>query len=278
MVSIRRRLCGTATALGGLLVVLGAPLVVSGQTDYYNTDRGRPVQIEDAYPVERHAFELQLAPLRLERASGGIYSWGIEPELAYGLLPRTQFEIGFPYTINDASRSGSSGLAGVEIGLLHNLNVETRSLPALGVGMDLLLPVGGHAPDEALGTVRGLLTRTFSFARFHVNGDYTFGGSSGTGGLRGLEVSRWLAGMAVDHTLPLRSLLMIGDVYARQPIDQAHDLEWNVSAGVRYQLSPRYALDAGLGRKLTGDDRGWFITFGTAYAFAIRSLIPGADR
>src|SRR5688500_20382202 len=61
----------------------------TAQTDYYNTDAGRPMQIEDAHPVERRAFEIQAAPLRLERSSGGTYHWGIEPELAYGILPRT---------------------------------------------------------------------------------------------------------------------------------------------------------------------------------------------
>ncbi|MDQ3950355.1 MAG: hypothetical protein M3282_08405, partial [Gemmatimonadota bacterium] len=67
-----------ALASVGALVAPAAPL--AAQTDYYNTDAGRPVQIEDAYPVERRAFEIQAAPLRLERARGGVYHWGIEPE------------------------------------------------------------------------------------------------------------------------------------------------------------------------------------------------------
>src|SRR5688500_19135766 len=66
------------------------------QTDYYNIDAGRPVTIEDAYPVERFAFELQAAPLRLARQRGGVYQWSDEPEIAYGILRRTQLEIGFP--------------------------------------------------------------------------------------------------------------------------------------------------------------------------------------
>src|SRR5215213_2714705 len=47
------------------VLVRGAP--AGAQTDYYNTDEGRPVRVEDAYPTERYAFELQLAPVRLER-------------------------------------------------------------------------------------------------------------------------------------------------------------------------------------------------------------------
>ncbi|HEU0076252.1 MAG TPA: hypothetical protein VFQ76_01310, partial [Longimicrobiaceae bacterium] len=88
-----RTLAGAAAALCALAGPLGA------QTDYYNTDKGRPVRVEDALPVERHAFELQLAPLRLERASGGVYSWELAPEIAYGILPRTQLEVGFPLAL-----------------------------------------------------------------------------------------------------------------------------------------------------------------------------------
>ncbi|MBA2669021.1 MAG: hypothetical protein H0U67_01455, partial [Gemmatimonadetes bacterium] len=41
--------------VGALALFGGAPL--AAQTDYYNTDAGRPVRIEDAHPVERYAFE-----------------------------------------------------------------------------------------------------------------------------------------------------------------------------------------------------------------------------
>ena len=82
-------LFGTAVA-AALLSVRPA----LAQTDYYNTDAGRPITVEDAYAVERFAFELQLAPLRLERAWRGVYNWGVEPEIAYGIFPRTQLEVG----------------------------------------------------------------------------------------------------------------------------------------------------------------------------------------
>src|SRR5919109_166308 len=91
-----RRFAAVRVAVGAAVAasLLTHPAVA--QTDYYNTDAGRPIRIEDAYPVERRAFEIQAAPLRLERARGGLYHWGIEPELAFGILPRTQIEVGFP--------------------------------------------------------------------------------------------------------------------------------------------------------------------------------------
>ena len=73
--SIVRSSSRVLTTVGALVSLGGFATRADAQTDYYNTDRGRPVQIEDAYPTERYAFELKLAPVRLERARGGLYRW-----------------------------------------------------------------------------------------------------------------------------------------------------------------------------------------------------------
>ena len=274
-------LCASAVsrlARIGLTFVVGliVPSVVSAQTDYYNTDAGRPVRIEDAYATERYAFELQLAPLRLERSPRGIYTWGVEPEIAYGILPRTHIEIGFPYAFIDANSGGrTSGLTGLDVSLLHNLNIETATFPAFAVVGEILAPVGGLAPDRAYGSVKGIVTRTYRWARFHVNGQYTFGSSPPATSASGTsELSRWLTGVAIDRTFPLRTLLVTGEVYASQPIHADDAVEWNAGIGLRYQLDPFFAVDVGAGRRLTGDDQAWYVTFGLARAFAIRSLMP----
>ena len=262
------------TALLAAAAVLGAtPGRLAGQTDYYNTDQARPVRIEDAYPTERYAFELQLAPLRLERAGGGVYNWEVEPEIAYGIFPRTHVEVGFPLSFVDAGGDArQEGLAGISISALHNLNVET-AFPAFGVSGAVLLPVGGLAPDGVYASVKGIATRTYSWARFHVNTEYTFGAEPDEGESAG-ERSRWMAGLAIDRTFPLRSTLVTADVFVEQPLDDDAELQWNVEAGLRRQVSPVLAFDAGIGRRITGDDQGWFVTLGSAYAFGIRSLIP----
>ena len=258
-------------------LVAAAARPAAAQTDYYNTDAGRPITIEDAYPVERRAVELQLAPLRVARARGGAYQWGIEPEVAAGILPRTQLEVGLPFAVLDeGGHRQVAGLAGVELSVLHNLNVETR-LPALALVADVLVPAGGLGPDRAYPSVKGIATKTFSRARFHVNGQYTFGerldmantpereGAGDDVGHGAAELSRWQAGVAVDRPFPLRSLLVTGELFARRPLRDGEDVEWNTGAGVRYQLSPRVAGDVGAGYRLTGDDRGWFATVGAAF-------------
>jgi Putative MetA-pathway of phenol degradation len=263
---------------------------LAAQTDYYNTDAGRPIQIEDAYATERYAFEMKLASVRLERLRGGVYNWAVEPELAYGILPRTHIEVELPLAYTDFGGNRSrSGVAGLDLSLFHNLNVETRTLPALALRADVLFPVGPLGPARTYASIKGIATRTYSSARFHVNGQYTFGSRgeiqptqsgavTASGGVGAIEVSKWLAGIAVDKTFPLRAMLITVDVFARQPIIEEDEVDYNIGTGIRYQVSPKWAIDGGAGRRLNGPGQGWFATFGTAYTFGLHSLLPRSGR
>jgi hypothetical protein len=271
-----------------LVAAVGAwPARAAAQTDYYNTDRGRPVQIEDAYATERHAFELKLAPVRVEWAAGsGNASWEVEPEIAYGLLPRTHVEIGVPVAF--ASTDGGvrrNGVAGVELSLMHNLNAETRTVPALGVRADVLAPVGPLAPERTYATFTGMLTRTLRPLRIHMNAQVTAGAAPRPSTLSLTSeqpsadaegLSRWLAGVAVDKTFPLHSVLFTAELLARQPLVRAEkDTELVAGAGLRLQASPTLALDVGLGRRIDASRGPWYATFGTVYSFGLRALMSG---
>jgi hypothetical protein len=251
---------------------------VAGQTDYYNTDASRPVVIEDAYPVERYAFEFQVAPLRMERSDAGAYHWEIEPEIAYGIFPRTQIELGIHLDVTDRDQVGRDfGVGGIDLAVLHNLNVETRTWPALALAADVIAPIGSFAPSGVYSSVKGIATRTFQWARIHVNGEYSLGPepeADETGG----DFSRWMAGFAVDRAFPIDGYLLIADAFVEQPLLADEDLEWTVEAGARYQLDPFFALDIGLGRRLTGNDPAWFVTVGAARTFGIQSLLSSVAR
>ncbi len=253
------------------------PATLAAQTDYYNTDRGRPIQVEDAYATERYAFELKLAPVRLERESGGVYNWSVEPEVAYGILPRTHVELGLPLVHHDGGAERQSGLAGLELSLMHNLNAETEGVPALGVRLDLLAPVGNLAPSRAYTSITAMATRTFPWARFHANAQYTAGSSpdaASAGDAGAAELSRWLVGGAVDRTFPLRSTLVSAELFAREPLVAGGDIALTVGIGARHQFTTAVAVDAGVGRRLNGEAPGWYVTFGSAYAFGLPFLFP----
>ncbi|MDQ6633648.1 MAG: hypothetical protein M3Z10_02710 [Gemmatimonadota bacterium] len=256
-----------------LLLATAAASRVSAQTDYYNTDRGRPVQIEDAYTTERYAMELKLAPVRLEHAGGGVYNWGVDPEIAYGILPRTQVELGLPLAYREVGGLHQSGIAGLELSAMHSFNAETESWPALALRADLLAPVGSLAPSRAYPSLTGIATRTFTWGRVHLNGTATAG--SATNGNTGADqLSRWLIGGAVDKTFPLRATLFTAEFYGRKPLIDGAPVEYTTGIGARHQISPTLALDAGVGRRLNGDAAGWYVTFGSAYAFSVASLLP----
>ncbi len=267
----------TRSMLAVALVLAAAPL--RAQTDYYNTDAGRPVLIEDAYALERRGLELQLAPVRLSRARGGVYTWGVEPSLAYGVAPRTQLEIGVPVAYVDGRGGGATGVSGVDLSMLYNLNVETQ-IPAFAIAAGVLLPAGRFGPPRAYPSLKGIMTRTFTDVRLHVNAQYTFGAALAAGAApigaasQSLELSRWIAGAAIDHAIALQSLLLTAEVYARKPLDPTEQVEWNSGVGVRYQLAPRWAMDAGVGRAINGPSQAWYLTAGGAYAFGL----PWSER
>lgn len=276
MITSFRWAARTALTVALPALAAGAPRALTAQTDYYNTDAGRPLQIEDAYAIERRAIEIQAAPLRLERSRRGVYSWGIEPEIAFGLFRRTQIEFGLPIAIIDAGVGGKTvGVTGLDASILYNLNAETR-IPALAVGASVLAPVGGLAADATYSSVKGIATKTFRWARFHVNAQYTMGkaskamvGDADAVGAGASELSRWLGGVAVDRPFPLRSMLLSAEVFTRQSMHEEEPLEWNAAIGTRVQLSPRVALDLGTGSRLSGDDKGWFATIGGAYVIGM---------
>ncbi len=268
---------------GSLLVVacVAFPTLARAQTDFYNTDRDRPLRVEDAYVTERYAAELKLASVRLQRLSGGTYNWGLEPEIAVGILPRTQLEVGLPLALIEQGSERRSGIAGLEFSAMHNFNVETEGMPALALRGDMLVPVGSLGPDRLYTSATGIATRTYRWARFHVNGQYTFGtapaaGAATSAGIGGIDVSRWLMGGAIDKSYPLESSLVTAELYGRKPLDSNSSVKYTAGAGMRVQLTPTLAADGGLGRRVNGPEQGWYATFGTAWSFGVRSLFPGA--
>lgn len=273
--SFAARLPPAVAALCAAAVLAAAP--AGAQTDYYNTDTGRPIRIEDAYATERYSLDLHLAPFTVARDRAGSYRWSVEPELAYGLLPRTQVEVGLPVALRDGSRAGSIGIEGLDLSALYNFNVETQSFPALGVRAGVRLPVGQFAPERAHATVQGMATRTFRWARFHVNSAYTFGSAPALDAPPA-ELTRWVTGVAADRTFVLQSFLVTAEVFAAEPLMRGAETEWNVGGGIRYQLTPYLSADAGLSQQLSGAERGTALTLGLARVLGVRVMPPGLGR
>lgn len=302
--------------VAGLVVLLSAALgaVAGAQPEYRNIDGGRPVRIEDAEASARHSLDFQIAPLRLDRITGGIYRWQLEPRVSYAAFPRMELELRAPFAYRESNAEPRGGLVGVGVGVFHNFLVETERMPALAAEGELLFSGGGSLTRGDTYTLRGIATRTFGRYRVHANAAYgTYrvpipspdappqipdapcAINSGSGGssqgrlaaaclatsqlaMASSEVdpggSRWLVGAAVDRTFPLRSLLLVADVFAEDYRGLDRPIDWTVEAGLRRQVALRTVLEASVGARFTGRSPGWFVSLGVATSRAARMLIP----
>ena len=254
----------------GAAVILGSS-AASAQIDYRNLDEGRPVSSEDAYVVERYAFEL-VAPYRFEAGAGGADAHTVAPELSYGIAPNLQVSLEAPVAALDRGVGHDWGLAGLELSGLYNFNTESAGLPALSLKAEVQAPVGSLGGDLWRVTVSGIVTRGFGRVRMHLNVARSLGSETG---LSPLDAGpRWAYGLAADYTVLRSSLLIIGETVVRRAVSAA-PVEVNAAAGLRWQWTPTLVLDAGIARRLrtdVGPDLG--LTIGLTHAFAIRGLMP----
>jgi hypothetical protein len=87
------------------------------------------------------------------------------------------------------------------------------------------------------------------------------------------EGKRTFVGVAVDKTFPLRSLMIVGDVYAERYTGILKAVDWTAELGVRRQFTPRAVVNAAVGRRFSGNSRAWFVSAGATMSYAFRMFI-----
>ncbi len=254
-----------------LLALLAAlPGRLAAQIDYRNLDDDRPVLTEDAYPVERYAFEF-LLPYAFEAEPGGGQVHALVPEIEYGIVRNGQLGLKAPLArVRDAG-DAEYGLAGLRLFGLYNLNSESRLLPALSARADLLLPVGSLGGDATRVSLKAIATRSWGLTRMHVNAAWTLGEEAGLAAVE--PGARWSYSLAADRTLFRQSALLVGEVAVRRSVRGA-PVEVNAAAGARYQWTPTTVLDLGVRRRLRAAGPDLAVTAGLSYAFALPGLMP----
>ncbi|MEO8090760.1 MAG: hypothetical protein ABI703_10725 [Gemmatimonadales bacterium] len=263
----------TAAVGAGLCTSFVGPL--SAQIDYRNLDDDRPVVTEDAYPVERYAFEF-LAPYRFEAEAGGDQLHIAVPEAAYGLARNAQVGLKLPLAAVDGATGTDLGLAGLRVFGLYNFNTESRWLPALSLRADATFPVGSLAGDGSRFALKAIATRSWGRMRAHLNLSRGFGSEDALSVAEPL--SRWSGSLAVDRTFFRSSILLIGEVAVSQAVRDAPTAV-NTSLGGRWQWTPTLVLDAGVTRRLRSDiGPDIALTIGLSHAFALRGLMPAGPR
>lgn len=249
----------------------------AAQIDYRNLDDERPVVTEDAYPIERYAFEV-LAPYRFERERGGNRIHQVVPEVGYSPFDNTQIGLEVPLAALEESAGSDTrwGLAGIGVYAFYNLNTEGRVLPGFAVRAEAGLPVGSLAGDATRFAVKAIATRTFGRTRLHLNALRGFGSEDNIGLMD--FTPRWRYTLAADRTFLRQSTLLVAELLTERAVRGA-EVEVNAALGLRYQWRPTLVLDAGVVRRLrnvSGPDYG--LTLGLSHAFAWRALMPSRPR
>jgi hypothetical protein len=255
-----------------LAVACAAASPLAAQVDYRNLDDHRPVRTEDAYTIERYAFEFML-PAEYGADVSGERTLVVAPEVAYGIVMNGQVGLKVPVARRqDDGAAGEWGLTGPRLFALYNLNTECPKLPGFALRTDLAIPIGGLAGSGARVSVKAMATRGWGLTRLHVNA----GASFGSGGVEAAVDAEpdWMVTAALDRTLLRHSLLVIGELAVlRAPESDATEV--TASIGARIQLTPTLVLDGGVGRRLTSDAGPDFeITVGLTHAFGIAGLMP----
>jgi hypothetical protein len=257
-------------------LALGTAGAARAQIDYRNLDDDRPVATEDAYPVERYAFEL-LAAYRFENEADGGQLHAAVPEITYGAARNLQVGLKLPFAGAEAQGSGTTwGLAGLRLFGLYNFNTESPRLPALSLRADAGFPIGGLAGDDTRFAVKAIATRSWGMTRAHLNFSRGFGPERAQAAAEALP--RWSASLALDRTLFRSSVLLVGEA-AAVGAERHAPTGVNLALGARWQWAPTLVLDLGVTRRLrAGVGPDLALTAGLSYAFAIPGLLPLAHR
>lgn len=286
------------------------------QSEYRNIESGRPVRVSDAMPTERHSLDLDLTTARVDRLSFGRYRLQVEPRISYGIFPRTDISLRTLAFYREPSAIPRGTVAGFGVGGEYLVKMESLSSPALALSGEVWVPTGPNSSRPSY-SLKGLMTRSFTSGRIHVNASY------GTFAIRipaaastlippivdgpcmvspaseelkprffctGIPIApdpanrksitalrpgmntgvHWLGGIAADHTLPLRSIIIVGDVFAERYNGIGRPTDWTAELGGRTQISPRFVADLGVGRHFHGVSTSTFATFGTTISLAVR--------
>jgi len=234
--------------------------------DHGNLDEGRPLHIQDAYPVS-------LGELVVEAGAG--FAWrrhssghGFFPvQFVYGIFPNTQLELGTtfftsPHDIDSQVKSGD-----VSVGALYNFNQETLTLPAFALKGSLQLPTGVDSSGVE-SEVTGIVTKSFHRLILSFNAGYQFIGGHNRDKRSGRYKFVFGGGYPVGAPMHTRTVLL-ADTYLEQASRRGEKKTVGGEIGLRHQLRERLVLDIGVGSEFSGpsDRSSVFLNAGFSFGF-----------
>lgn len=247
------------------LVALLLPAAAAFAVDHTNLDSGRPLRVEDAYPVAAGEFALEFgAGFAVERdRADRIFGTG---ELLYGALPNLQLGLGGfastqPDDIEEDTKSGDLQLSG-----LYNFNQETMTLPAIAAKVTLNVPTGVDSSGLDA-EFKAIFTKSIDAVSLHLNLAYEFLSGTSDGERDGRYEMALGASIPIGAPRSTRTTLL-ADIFLEEGARDGDAETLGAEVGVRFQATSRIVVDAGIGTEFAGDDRSpIFGVVGVSVAF-----------
>jgi hypothetical protein len=265
------------------VVLLAVVVPPAHAIDHKNLDEGRPLRLEDAYPIASGEWAIEAGAgftLQRQGADRGFFP----VEILYGAVSNLQVGLGStlstdPHEADEPTKSGD-----LQASVLYNFNQETLSLPAFGLKLTVNFPTGVDSSGVDV-EVKGIVTKSFDRLSVHLNAAYEFLDGSDTSA-RGVTVSsrgarlstseerdsRYKLALGASYPIgaPLHTrTTVLGDLFTEQGSRRGEDNVAGVEVGVRHQLTRRVVLDAGVGTEFAGpaDRSSFFGTVGLSWGF-----------
>ncbi len=244
-----------------LMVASGLVTTPAHALDHDNLDEGRPLRVEDAYPIPKGEIGVEAgATVHDRRGDGSGYGAGLR--LLYGAWYNAQIELGGDLAFEGSAAAATERDGAATLGLLYNFNTESLTWPAFSVRAEVAAPSG--VADAGLDASGGLIaTRTFGRWRTHLNAAYTVWGSTEAGERGGVYDAAVGLSYPLGYPMRFRETL-IADVFTRQSSADDEPDTTGFEVGMRHQFSARVVLDGGVGSELFGPDErsAWYAIAG----------------
>lgn len=231
-----------------LLLLLGSPAFAQ---EISNGEAGRPISVEDAFPVSPGSYSGSFDYAFAWRRDGVEYS-GPAVSILYGALPG--LEVGAETRVLTSPRRNASrgiGSGDLDIHLLGQAVSEARGAPAVALRFDMFLPTGFASHGLNL-SPRLLLTKSFDSVRIHANVGTTYVTSLRIGERR----SQLFAAVGFD-LLPGSSwntdTLLMADIIARQSVASGGDPSAGIEVGLKQRIGMQTVLYAGAASEIAGE-------------------------
>jgi hypothetical protein len=248
------------------LAIIGAIVPAAYGIDHKNLDEGRPLRLEDAYPIATGEIAVEAgAGFTLQRKGPDRALFPVE--ILYGAVPNLHLGVGTtlstdPRDISEQTKSGDLQLSG-----LYNFNTETLTLPAFGAKLTINLPTGVDSSGVDV-ELKGLVTKSFDRLSVHFNAAYEF--LNGTrrqerDGRYELVLGAGYPVGAPHYTLTT----LVADVFTQQSVRRGESNTVGAEIGFRHQLTQRIVVDAAIGTEFAGpgDRSRFFGTVGISVGF-----------